>query len=29
MKETNRLYSFDTREELLKSGYKPCGSCQP
>lgn len=29
MKETNRLYSFDTREELVKSGYKPCGSCQP
>ena len=29
MKETNRLYSFDTREELLESGYKPCGSCQP
>ena len=29
MKETNRLYTSLSREELIAEGYKPCGSCKP
>lgn len=29
MKEKNRRYSYETREELIEEGYIPCGSCKP
>ena len=29
MKEKNRRYSYETREELIEQGYRPCGSCNP
>lgn len=29
VKESNRLGSNDSREELIEQGYRPCGSCKP
>ncbi|HQC37713.1 MAG TPA: Ada metal-binding domain-containing protein, partial [Thermotogota bacterium] len=26
--EANRVY-FNTREEAIAAGYRPCGGCQP
>ena len=28
-KEKNKKEFFGTRDELLNSGYSPCGSCHP
>ena len=29
MKESNKIYSNATREELISQGYSPCGRCHP
>ncbi len=29
MKESNRMDTTETREELIEQGYKPCGNCNP
>lgn len=29
MKESNKIYSEDSRDELVKEGYSPCGNCNP
>ena len=29
MKESNKVYSTETREEILKQGYEPCKRCNP
>lgn len=29
MKESNTLYSDQTRDELIAEGYRPCGNCKP
>lgn len=29
MSESNKVFSKDTREEIIKKGYKPCGNCSP
>ena len=29
MKEKNKIYSSESREEILSQGYQPCKSCQP
>lgn len=29
MKDSNKLYSAETREALIAAGYRPCGSCKP
>lgn len=29
MKESNKLFSSQTRDELIAQGYKPCGNCKP
>lgn len=29
MKEKNKIYSAQTREEIINSGYKSCGNCHP
>lgn len=29
MKESNKRFSTETREELIAAGYKPCGNCKP
>ncbi|MBP3804392.1 MAG: hypothetical protein J6I76_10925 [Oribacterium sp.] len=29
MKEKNKEYSNQTREEIIAEGYKPCDRCRP
>ena len=29
MKDSNKLFSSQTRESLISAGYKPCGNCSP
>lgn len=29
MKDKNKQISSDSREEIIASGYKPCGNCHP
>lgn len=29
MKESNKLFSAESRESLIAQGLKPCGSCEP
>ena len=29
MKDENKIYSTDTRDELILEGYSPCGNCNP
>ena len=29
MKEKNKIYSQESREELIREGYDPCGNCKP
>lgn len=29
MKDSNKRFTQDTREELIAQGYKPCGNCKP
>lgn len=29
MKDSNKLFSSETREALIAAGYRPCGSCKP
>ena len=29
MKESNKVYSTDSRDDIIASGYDPCGRCKP
>lgn len=29
MKESNKIYSYDTRDEIISAGYTPCKRCNP
>lgn len=29
MKQSNKVYTTKTREEIVKDGYSPCGKCKP
>lgn len=29
MKDSNKIYFYSSRDEIIKSGYKPCQNCRP